>query len=103
LVTRAAKGMLGGMRALPDDGWHAGCDGAGALPFAGEWRDGGQVEHTFSHFHLTLRVALYSGEVPATLAGDDGDWWPVDRIEEAGLPTLYAKAARRALAARGDA
>jgi A/G-specific adenine glycosylase len=28
----------------------------------------------------------------------EGEWWPVARIEEAGLPTLFAKAARLALA-----
>ncbi|MFM5929684.1 MAG: A/G-specific adenine glycosylase [Novosphingobium sp.] len=102
LVRRPAKGMLGGMRALPDDGWHAGSDGHEPAPLAGEWRDAGLVEHTFSHFHLRLRVRLYSGAVHATLPTDAGEWWPVDRIDEAGLPTLYAKAAARAGAARGD-
>jgi A/G-specific adenine glycosylase len=27
-----------------------------------------------------------------------GEWWPLDRLDEAGLPTLFAKAARLALA-----
>jgi len=30
----------------------------------------------------------------------EGEWWPVARIEEAGLPTAFAKAARRGLAWR---
>jgi len=24
---------------------------------------------------------------------DEGEWWPVDAMEAAGLPTLYARAA----------
>ncbi|MEC8772244.1 MAG: A/G-specific adenine glycosylase, partial [Pseudomonadota bacterium] len=28
----------------------------------------------------------------------EGEWWPIDRINDAGLPTLFAKAARLVLA-----
>jgi len=30
----------------------------------------------------------------------DGEWWPIERIEEAGLPTLFARAASRAIGSR---
>jgi A/G-specific adenine glycosylase len=30
----------------------------------------------------------------------EGEFWPVERIEAAGLPTVFAKAARLALANR---
>src|SRR5579863_6087011 len=50
LVRRAGRGMLGGMRALPDDGWSAGQDGSGSSPLAGPWRLAGQVSHVFTHF-----------------------------------------------------
>lgn len=94
LVTRPAMGMLGGMRALPDDGWHAGGDGSGKAPIEGEWRKAGAVRHTFTHFRLTLSVRAIAAErVPGA-----GEWWPIERIEEAGLPTLFAKAARLAFA-----
>ena len=52
----------------------------------------GLVRHGFTHFDLELSVVR--GSVPL----GEGEWWPIDRIEAAGLPTLYAKAARLALA-----
>jgi len=96
LATRPASGMLGGMRALPDDGWSARADGSAAPPLAGQWRDAGAVRHTFTHFHLTLRLKMFQGRAPQP--DGQGEWWPVDRLEEAGLPTLFLKAARLALA-----
>jgi A/G-specific adenine glycosylase len=98
LVQRAGKGMLGGMRSLPDDGWTVRADGAGAPPLGGPWRQVGAVSHGFTHFNLRLNVLLYSGDDWASLAGADGEWWPIGRLDEAGLPTLFAKAARLALA-----
>lgn len=95
LVTRAAAGMLGGMRALPDDGWTARADGSGAVPVAGDRRSLGAVRHGFSHASLTLEVvAIAAGDQPE----GEGAWWPVDRIGEAGLATLFVKAAQLALA-----
>ncbi len=83
LVRRPAKGLLGGMVALPTD----------EPPAAADWRDAGAVDHVFTHFALTMRLRC----AEATAAAD-GIWWPVDRLAEAGLPTLFAK-----LAARGAA
>lgn len=94
LVTRPDTGMLGGMRALPDDGWSAQGDGSGAVPIEGAWRSLGAVRHGFTHAQLTLEVkALETG---AAVPGE-GQWWPVSRIAEAGLATLFAKAAALAL------
>jgi A/G-specific adenine glycosylase len=105
LVRRPGKGMLGGMRALPDDGWHARADGSGEGPLAGPWAAGGAVRHGFTHFSLELHLALYSGRdwasLPDAESGAAGEWWPLARLEEAGLPTLFAKAAALALAAQG--
>lgn len=95
LVRREGKGMLGGMRALPDDGWSARSDGSGGPPLAGEWEKLGVVRHTFSHFGLELGVSRYRGEA---LPQGAGEWWPLDRLAQAGLPTLFAKAARLAVA-----
>jgi A/G-specific adenine glycosylase len=95
LVTRPGTGMLGGMRALPDDGWSARADGSGEVPLAGEWREMGAVRHGFTHASLTLRViALEAAYAPA----GEGQWWPVEKIAEAGLATLFLKAAQLALA-----
>ena len=54
------------------------------------------VRHGFTHFDLELGLAIYAGDAFETLR--DGEWWPVGEIEEAGLPTLFAKAARLAVA-----
>ena len=96
LVRRADKGLLGAMRALPDDAWSARSDGLQAPPLKGPWRNGGRVRHSFTHFDLELQLMLYSGSGWASLTGDAGEWWPLDRLEEAGLPTVFAKAARLA-------
>lgn len=101
LVTRPARGMLGGMRALPDDGWAAGRDGSAAPPMAGRWVGAGTVRHSFSHFDLELQLMLYSGSDCSSL-GATGEWWPLDRLDQAGLPTLFAKAAQLALAHASD-
>ena len=96
LVTRPPEGMLGGMRALPDDGWSAQADGSGKAPLAGDWQRMGAVRHGFTHAQLTLEVrALETLSRPR----GEGQWWPVDTIAEAGLATLFAKAARLAIAA----
>ncbi len=87
LVRRPGTGMLGGMRALPDDGWSAKGDGSGP---AGDPL--GLVRHGFTHFDLELSVERFSDTL------GEGEWWPLDRLDEAGLPTLFAKAARLARA-----
>lgn len=98
LVRRAGKGMLGGMRALPDDGWSARADGSGEGPLAGPWENAGRVAHVFTHFSLELNLAVYLGGRFDGLPPDQGEWWPLERLDEAGLPTLFAKAAALALA-----
>lgn len=95
LVRRPGSGMLGGMRALPDDGWSARNDGCGEPPLAGEWREAGAVRHGFTHFDLDLRIMVLTGEAEPR---GEGEWWPIEDLESAGLPTLFAKAVRRALA-----
>ncbi len=93
LVRRPGKGMLGGMRALPDDGWTARCDGDGVPPREGTWTTLGAVHHGFTHFNLEMSVLAAAGADEAT--GSElsvGEWWPLDRIDQAGLPTLFAKA-----------
>lgn len=95
LVRREGKGLLGGMRALPDDGWVARVDGSGQAPFTGPWRNVGSVAHVFTHFSLTLSVQAITVAAPPAMPGE---WWPLARLEEAGLPTVFARAAGRAMA-----
>ena len=85
-VMRPPKGLLGGMRALPD---------AAEPPCPGNWQPLGAVTHGFTHFELTLAVhALHLPHRPAL----PGDWLPLDQLATAGFPTLFQKAITLALA-----
>lgn len=88
LVRRPDKGMLGGMRALPGGDWQPASDSA--LPTEAM----GTVRHIFTHFELHL--TLVRGEPFADAVGE-GEWWPISRLDEAGLPTLYRRAAEIAV------
>jgi len=83
LVRRPGKGLLGGMAALPGPEW--GAEPCGTQPALGT------VRHVFTHFSLDLHV------VPRPNPGEEGWWQPLDRLQDAGLPTLYARAAQVAL------
>ncbi len=97
LITRPAKGLLGGMRALPTAGW----DGNGQTPLAvmTKREDRGTIEHIFTHFSLTLTVIAAQVERDAATACG-GLWWPIDQIDKAGLPSVFTKAAIRATGGR---
>lgn len=85
LERRPERGLLGGMLGFPGDGW----DGAGGnAPALADWRDIGEVRHTFTHFHLILRVLVARIDA-APLRGDlvaRADFRPAD------LPTVMRKA-----------
>lgn len=80
LVRRPAKGMLGGMAALPGNDWTD-------APLRLDARSLGTVRHLFTHFALELEVVERFEPV------GDGWWYPLERLPEAGLPTLYRRAA----------
>ena len=86
LVRRPPRGLLGGMAALPGGAW------TGELPSL-EAPALGRVRHVFTHFALDMIV------VAATEPPDDGWWHPIDRLADAGLPTLYRRAVEAVLAA----
>ncbi|GAA4643357.1 A/G-specific adenine glycosylase [Pontixanthobacter gangjinensis] len=96
LETRQGTGMLGGMRGLPDDGWSAAEDGKMPPPISVNWAEAGVIRHTFTHAHLELSVRVYRGAT--AIQSEFGQWWPLDRLDDAGLPTLFAKAVRLVLA-----
>jgi len=93
LCRRPDRGLLGGMAALPTGPWTDTDPGLADAPIAGSWRSIGTVRHVFTHFALDAEV--YRAEADG--APDGGYWWPINRIGEAGLPTLFAKAAALAL------
>lgn len=91
LIRRPDKGLLGGMRALPSSDWSDTPDITPPLP--AHWTTVDEpVAHVFTHFSLALRVNHAHVGADVTPPGV-GEWWPVDRIGEAGLPTLFARAA----------
>lgn len=92
LVRRPGKGLLGGMLALPTGSWAEEVPPSMAeAPVAASWSEVGTIEHAFTHFALRLDVfGARSASRPA-----DGIWWPIDNLGEAGLPTVFAKAAAR--------
>jgi A/G-specific adenine glycosylase len=88
LVRRPSKGLLGGMLALPTD--------AEGAPVEARWSEAGSVDHVFTHFALNMKLLCADArERPS------GTWWPIERIGEAGLPTLFAKLASLSLQGRG--
>jgi A/G-specific adenine glycosylase len=93
LVRRPGKGLLGGMMALPTGPWSSSSTPGEGAPADAQWSEAGAVEHVFTHFALSLRVYRADAE-----RRDEGIWWPVASIGQAGLPTVFAKAAARALA-----
>jgi A/G-specific adenine glycosylase len=89
LVRRPGKGMLGGMAALPGPEW-SDTPVAPVSTLA-------TVRHVFTHFALDLSIV--SAQVP-----DGEGWWhPVEALHEAGLPTLYRRAAELVLRSRAEA
>jgi A/G-specific adenine glycosylase len=52
------------------------------------------VTHVFTHFRLELAVVTTTG------AASEGWWQPLDELAEAGLPTLYRRAAEGVLQSR---
>ena len=128
LVRRPAKGLLGGMRGLPGDGWDQAppllegkvasrSDDEGVRPreptppsrlrratSPTSWGGTclGTITHVFTHFRLTLDVVALPLENSCAkqLAGE---WWPIDRLDQAGLPSLFAKAVRLGIAKKESA
>ena len=88
LVRRPPSGLLGGMAALPGDDWSA-----RSVPAAATL---GTVSHAFTHFRLALHI------VSAAHPVGDGWWHPVGQLSQAGLPTLYRRAAELVLRSREE-
>ena len=66
-------------------------------PLAAEWRGiSAEVRHTFTHFHLSLRVEVAEVGAGALPSGEWRVWTPA---LEASLPTVMKKALRLGRAA----
>ena len=100
LRRRPDKGLLGGMLEVPSTDWtESPWDEDSAFrhaPVPASWTElPGLVRHTFTHFHFTITV--WAGEVPAHTRAPHGEWWPFDRLSDAGLPTVMRKIADHAV------
>ena len=80
---REGRGLLGGMLGFPGDGWDG---GGGEAPLSADWQEAGEVRHTFTHFHLVLRVMTASADGNPMRGMFMGEFRPDD------LPTLMRKA-----------
>ena len=92
LVRRPSRGLLGGMRALPTGPWEPAAPNLADAPAPADWvMLNHRVSHGFTHFTLELALAVGRWDAHSTHA--EGEWWPVDDLASAGLPTVFAKAA----------
>jgi A/G-specific adenine glycosylase len=93
LERRPERGLLGGMLGLPGTLWAEG-EPVAAPPAPADWCEAGEVRHSFTHFHLRLRVlAARSG------AGGAG----FETVRPQDLPSVMQKALALGLAALGPA
>ena len=89
LVRRPARGLLGGMMALPGPEW-----GGEAAEVPGSAVT--IVRHVFTHFELRLTIIAGAATI------GEGWWQPIGSMADAGLPTLYRRAVDAVLAARQE-
>lgn len=89
LETRPDKGLLGGMLGWPTTHW--GEITNDAEPVSANWIESdAEARHTFTHFHLTLRVQ--TAWLPQDAAPDRGHFVPPDDFNPSALPTVMQKA-----------
>jgi A/G-specific adenine glycosylase len=88
LERRAESGLLGGMLGWPGSEW--GDAPAPAPPLEAAWRDtGAEARHTFTHFHLRLRVHV--AEVGPDTTPGRGEFLPPAAFRPSDLPTVMRK------------
>lgn len=91
LERRPDKGLLGGTLGWPGTIWQEDLP-AEAPPFSARWQQhDGEVRHTFTHFHLILRVM--SAELPAGFnPNPTHELITSDAFRPTNLPTVMRKA-----------
>ena len=99
LRRRAEKGLLGGMMEVPSTDWGPEFPPSRALthaaPVPARWQAlPGTIRHTFTHFHLELKVV--AGRVGPD-APTNGVWCPPARLDDHALPSVMKKVIRHAL------
>ena len=88
LERRPDKGLLGGMLGWPGSDWSDAP--TPAPPLEAPWqRLPEEARHTFTHFHLRLRIDVAQVEGPA--ATSTGEFLPAHRFKPSELPTVMRK------------
>ncbi len=94
LRERPDKGLLGGMMEIPSTEWTArgSTHPEAEAPLAAAWqRTGKRIEHTFTHFHLTLDIWRARISLEAPLPARDYRWVPAATLNEEALPSVMRK------------
>ena len=88
LERRLGQGLLGGMLGWPGTEWTEDAP-VEAPPIATDWFDpGGEVRHTFTHFHL--RLSLRVARLPNNATPERGEFHA--NLNPSDLPTVMRKA-----------
>lgn len=89
LERRPETGLLGGMLGWPGSDWSD--SPHPTAPLAANWEElGMEVRHTFTHFHLILRVMV--ARVDLDMHPDHGHFVPKEKFNPSDLPTVMRKA-----------
>ena len=100
LRRREEKGLLGGMMEFPSTDWLEEKiptkETFNFAPAAADWQMlSGKVRHTFTHFHLELKVLKGIAEEEMVT---DGVWCEIDKLDNYALPTVMKKVCAHAAA-----
>lgn len=88
LQTRPASGLLGGMLGWPGSDWTE--EPSPAPPLDADWSDTGiEVRHTFTHFHLRLKV--FTAETDQKTTSNIGHFVAPSDFRPSELPTVMRK------------
>jgi A/G-specific adenine glycosylase len=103
LRRRKDEGLLGGMMEVPSTEWAdvRANGGAPAPAMAGTWKEGRTIRHTFTHFHLELRVFSRPSRNGAEAEALGGEWAALANLSDFALPAVMKKAVASGLEALG--
>ncbi len=88
LEQRPENGLLGGMLGWPGGAWSD--TGESSPPLQANWTTvPAEVRHTFTHFHLRLKVCY--ALIEADCVAEEGHFVPITEFSPDGLPTVMKK------------